>query len=77
VQPAVTDESNGNNDVDWMDDMVADIGRGYNLESKYPPAEVQNFYKLLIVSEEKVHDGTDMTVLQAVTRLMAFKSTIF
>jgi hypothetical protein len=36
---------------------------------------VQNFYKLLAISEEKVHDGTDVTVLQAVTHLMAFKST--
>jgi hypothetical protein len=58
-----------------MDDMVDDIRRGYNLESKDPPTEVQNFYKLLAISEEKVHDGTDVTVLQAVTHLMAFKST--
>jgi hypothetical protein len=28
VWPAVADESDGNNDVDRMDDMVADIGRG-------------------------------------------------
>jgi hypothetical protein len=34
VQSAVADESNGDNDVDRMDDMVADIGRGYDLESK-------------------------------------------
>jgi hypothetical protein len=57
-----------------MDDMVADIRRGYDLESKDPPLEVQNFYKLLAASEEKVHDGTNVTVLQVVTRLMAFKS---
>jgi hypothetical protein len=31
VQPAVAVESDGNDDVDWMDDMVADIRRGYNL----------------------------------------------
>jgi hypothetical protein len=29
---------------------------------------------LLATLEEKVHDGTDMTVLQAMTHLMAFKS---
>jgi hypothetical protein len=46
-----------------MDDMVADIGRGYDLESEDSPLEVQNFYKLLAASEEKVHDGTDITVL--------------
>jgi hypothetical protein len=35
---------------------------------------VQNFYRLLATSYEKVHDGTDVTVLQAVTRLMTMKS---
>jgi hypothetical protein len=74
VQPAVADELDGNNDVDWMDDMVADIGRGYNLESEDPPSEVQNFYMLLTTSEDKVHDDTNVTVLQAVTHLMSFKS---
>jgi hypothetical protein len=43
VQPAVADESDENDDVDQMDDMVADIGRGYDLESEDPPPEVQNF----------------------------------
>jgi hypothetical protein len=74
VQHAVADESDGNDDVDWMDDMVADIGRGYNLEPEDPPSKVQNFYRHLAASEEKVHDGTVMTVLQAVTHLMGFKS---
>jgi hypothetical protein len=74
VQPAIADESDGNDDVDRMDDMVADIGRGYDLESEDPPSEVQNFYRLLAASEEKVHDDTDVTMLQAVTRLMGFKS---
>jgi hypothetical protein len=57
-----------------MDDMVANIGRGYDLESEDPSPELQNFYKLLAASEEKVHNGTYVTVLQAMTRLMAFKS---
>jgi hypothetical protein len=35
---------------------------------------VQNFYRSLVASEEKVHDGTDVIVLQVVTHLMAFKS---
>jgi hypothetical protein len=35
---------------------------------------VQNFNRFLAASEEKVYDGTDMTVLQAVTCLMEFKS---
>jgi hypothetical protein len=33
VRLAVADESDGNDDVNRMDDMVADIGRGYDLES--------------------------------------------
>jgi hypothetical protein len=53
VQQAVADESDGNDDVDQMDDMVADIERGYNLESKDPLLEVQNFYRLVVASEEK------------------------
>jgi NADPH-dependent 7-cyano-7-deazaguanine reductase QueF len=60
--------------VDWMDDMVADIGRGYNLESEDLTLEMHNFYRLLATSEEKVDDGTDVTILQAVTHLMVFKS---
>jgi hypothetical protein len=40
MRHAVADESDGNDDVDQMDDMVVDIGRGYDLESEYPPPEV-------------------------------------
>jgi hypothetical protein len=40
VQPAVADESDGNDDVNRMDDTVDDIGRGYDLESEDPPWEV-------------------------------------
>jgi hypothetical protein len=63
VQPAVADESDGNDDVDQIDDMVADIGRTYDMESEDPLSEVQNFYRHLAASEEKVHDGTNVTVL--------------
>jgi hypothetical protein len=69
VKPLVADELDGNNDVNRMDDMVADIGRGYDLESEDPPLEVQNFYMILVALEEKVHDGTDVTVFQVVTCL--------
>jgi hypothetical protein len=74
VQPSVADESDGNDDEDQMDAMVADIGRGYDLKFADPPSKVQNFYKLLVALEEKVCDGTDVTVLQVVTHLMVFKS---
>jgi hypothetical protein len=74
VYTAIADESYGNDDVNRMNDMVANIGRGYDLESKDPLSEVSNFYKLLAASKEKVYDGTNVTVLQAVTHLMTFKS---
>jgi hypothetical protein len=63
VQPTVADESDANDNVDQMDDMLADIGRGYDIESEDQPLEVQNFYRLLAASEEKVHDDTNVTVL--------------
>jgi t-SNARE complex subunit (syntaxin) len=40
VQAAVADESNRNDDVDRLDDMVANIEREYDLESKDPSLEV-------------------------------------
>jgi hypothetical protein len=65
VQAPTTDESDGNDDEDRMDDMIADIGIEYDLGSgdQHPPLEVQNFYRLLVTLDEKVHDGTDLTIL--------------
>jgi hypothetical protein len=59
-----------------MDDMTTDIGMEYDLGSRdqHPPPEVQNFYRLLTASDEKVHNGTELIILQAVTRLMGMKS---
>jgi hypothetical protein len=39
--------------VDQIDDMIANIGRGYDLEFEDPPPKVQSFYKLLAASEKK------------------------
>jgi hypothetical protein len=74
VHPTIADESDGNDDVNRMVDTIADIWRGYDLESEDPPLEVQNSYRLLIASKQRVHDGTDVIVLQAMTHLMGFKS---
>jgi hypothetical protein len=65
VQPPAAAESDGNDDEDRMDDMKADIGMEYDLGSgdQHSPPEVQNFYRLLAASEEKVHDGTALTLL--------------
>jgi hypothetical protein len=48
----------------------------YDLRSgdQHPLSEVQNFYRHLAVSDQKVHDGTNLNVLHAVTRLLAMKS---
>jgi hypothetical protein len=76
VQTPATAKSNESNDGDQMDDMIADIGMEYDLGSgeQHPLLEVQTFYRLLAFSDEKVHIGTDLTVLQVVTCLMAMKS---
>jgi hypothetical protein len=74
--PVVGTESDRNEDDDRMDEILADISREYEVGSgeQGQPSEVQNFYRLFTAADEKVHDGTDVTVLQAVTRLMAMKS---
>jgi hypothetical protein len=76
VHPVTSIESDKNEDEDRMDDMIADIGRKYDLGSgeQHLSPVVQNFYRLLATVDENVHDGTDVTVLEAATHLMAMKS---
>jgi hypothetical protein len=63
--PVIGAESDRNEDDDRMDEMLADIGREYEVGSREhgQSPEVQNFYMLLATADEKVHDGTDVTVL--------------
>jgi hypothetical protein len=65
VQAPTPAESDRSDDEDRMDDMIADIGMEYDLGSRdqHPPLEVHNFYRLLIASGEKVHDGTKLTIM--------------
>jgi hypothetical protein len=65
VQAPAATMSDGSDDEDRMDDMIADTGMEYDLgsEDQHPPLKVHNFYRLLAASEEKVHDGTDLTIL--------------
>jgi hypothetical protein len=58
-----------------MDDMIADNGIEYDLGSgdQHPSLEVWNFHKLLTASGEKVYDGTDLTILQAVMHVVGMK----
>jgi hypothetical protein len=76
VQAAAAAELDRSDDEDRMDDMIANIGMEYDLGSgdQHPPSEVQNFYRLLDASDEKVHDGAELTVQQVVTHLMGMKS---
>jgi hypothetical protein len=62
VAPAGLDRSD---DEDRMDDMITYIGMEYDLGSidQHPPPEVHNFYRLLATSDEKVHNGIELTVL--------------
>jgi hypothetical protein len=77
VQALIVDDLEGNDNEDRIDDMIADNGMEYDLGygDHHPLPEVQNFYRLLAGSDEKVHDGTDLIILLAVTRLMAMKLT--
>jgi hypothetical protein len=60
VQAPAPTESNESDDKDRMDDMIVDIDMKYDLRSRdqYSPSEMQNFYRLLATSDEKVHDST-------------------
>jgi hypothetical protein len=71
-----TVESDKDQDVDRIDDMVDGIRNEYQelRNNQALPEDVKEFYKLLEASEAKVHEGTDVTVLQAVTHLMVMKS---
>jgi hypothetical protein len=64
VELVVAPELDGNEDEDQMDDTIADIRREYDLGSgeQLPFSKVQNLYMLLAASDEKVHNGTDVTV---------------
>jgi hypothetical protein len=75
VQAPAPAESDISDNEDLMDDKIADIGMEYDLGSgdQHPPSEVQNSYMLLAASDEKVHDGTELTVLQAMMCLMGLK----
>jgi hypothetical protein len=53
VTPA---ESDGSDDEDRIDDLIANNGMDYDIGSgdQHPPPEVQNFYRHLAASDEKV-----------------------
>ncbi|WVZ84300.1 hypothetical protein U9M48_031348 [Paspalum notatum var. saurae] len=59
-----------------MMDMLNDLAMGFEFdpeEDHQPLPEVQEFYRLLEAGDEKLHDHTEKTVLDTVSRLMAIK----
>ncbi|WVZ97968.1 hypothetical protein U9M48_043463 [Paspalum notatum var. saurae] len=64
-------------DHDRMDEMLNDLGMGVDRTSvrqgQLPP-EVEELYRLLDASDERLHDYTQSTLLQTLTRLMSIKS---
>ncbi|WVZ85079.1 hypothetical protein U9M48_032037 [Paspalum notatum var. saurae] len=60
-----------------MMDMLNDLAMWFEFnleEDNQPPPKVQEFYRLLEAGDEKMHDHTEKTVLDTVSRLMAIKS---
>ena len=52
-----------------MMDMLNDLAMGFEFdpeEDNQPPPEVQEFYRLLEAGDEKLHSGTEKTVLDTV-----------
>ena len=74
VEPVI--ESDHEEDEDRMDEMLDDLNRTFqvNSEEDRPGLDVQEFFRLLDASGEKLHESTTMTVLQFVTWLMTIKS---
>jgi len=74
VEPVI--ESDHEEDEDRMDEMLDDLNRMFevNSEEDHPGPDVQEFFRLLDASGEKLNASTTMIVLQFVTRLMAIKS---
>jgi hypothetical protein len=61
-----------------MDELLEAIWPKFNLDTEDPyTSEVNEFFRLLKVSEEPLHEHTKVTVLDFVTRLMAIKSKFF
>jgi hypothetical protein len=65
VQAPAVAESDRSDDQDRMNNMIADISMEYDLGSgdQHPPPEVHNIYRVLAASDEKVYNGTDLTIL--------------
>jgi hypothetical protein len=57
------------NDIIPAISVECDLGS----EDQHPLPEVQNFYRLLAISDEKVSDDINLTILQVMTRLMVMK----
>ncbi|WVZ52091.1 LOW QUALITY PROTEIN: hypothetical protein U9M48_003183 [Paspalum notatum var. saurae] len=72
------ERDNNNNNPDRMHEMLNDLGRqfdvGLEAEKRSLSKEVEEFYRLLAVADEIVHESTKVIVLETVTRLMSMKA---
>ncbi|WVZ61404.1 hypothetical protein U9M48_011283 [Paspalum notatum var. saurae] len=76
AHPRISEPAQQNRDGMMMD-MLNDLAMGVEFgpeENNEPPPDVQEFYRLLEAGGEKLHDHTENTVLDTVSRLMAIKS---
>jgi hypothetical protein len=62
-------------DVDRMDEMLEAIQ--VEVTEDPPTSEVEAFFKLLKASKDPLHEHTEMTLLNFITRMMAIKSKYF
>ena len=70
------DQGVDHEDHDRMDEMLNDLGMGVDRTAEGPgqlPPEVEEFYRLLDASDERLHDYTQSTLLQTLARLMSIK----
>ncbi|WVZ64890.1 hypothetical protein U9M48_014342 [Paspalum notatum var. saurae] len=64
-------------DHDMMDEMLNDLGMGVDRTAEGPgqlPPEVEEFWRFLDASDERLHDYTQSTLFQILTTLMSIKS---
>jgi galactose-1-phosphate uridylyltransferase len=62
-------------DVDRMDEMLEAIQ--VEITEDPPTSEVEAFFKLLKASKDPLHEHTEMTLLNFITRMMVIKSKYF
>jgi hypothetical protein len=75
---AAEESTNDQVGANKMDEMLEAMRPEFDMDTEDPPTPgVEEFFRLLKVSEELLHGHTKVIVLAFLTRLMAIKSRIF